>query len=98
VTGATAIAAGGHHSCVLLGGSVACWGDNAAGELGDGTTTSSPIPVAVRGISTAVSITAGYFHSCATLRDGRTVCWGDNSHGQLGNGTTSPSVADAGSD
>ena len=43
-----------HHSCAISGGAVWCWGDNAAGELGDGTTTSSPVPVAVRGISTAV--------------------------------------------
>ena len=45
------------------------------------------IPVAVAGISTAIAITAGAYHSCAVLRSGSVECWGYNGDGELGNGT-----------
>src|SRR5439155_1230738 len=42
-----AVSAGGPHSCGLTTAHVAyCWGDNSFGELGDGTMTNSPTPVA----------------------------------------------------
>jgi hypothetical protein len=73
----TAVAAGWNHACQLLStGTVECWGDNAEGQLGDGTRTSSEVPVTVSGISTATSITAGENYSCATLKDGAVECWG----------------------
>ncbi len=51
VTNATAISAGGAHSCALLSsGHVDCWGLNYSGELGDGTTSDSLVPVQVSGI------------------------------------------------
>ena len=85
--GAASVAAGGQHSCaVLRDGGVVCWGDNASGQLGDSTTTSSPTPVRARGITNAIAVTVGRAHSCALLASGRVQCWGDNQWGQVGNG------------
>jgi alpha-tubulin suppressor-like RCC1 family protein len=67
---------------------VKCWGFNGSGQLGDGTTTTRLFPVIVSGITNAVAIAAGEFHTCALLADGSARCWGDNSTGQLGDGTT----------
>jgi alpha-tubulin suppressor-like RCC1 family protein len=51
MTGATTLDSGGDHSCaVRSGNALDCWGYNAYGELGDGTSTSSSTPVVVSGL------------------------------------------------
>jgi alpha-tubulin suppressor-like RCC1 family protein len=90
---ATAIASGYTHTCALrIEGTVACWGNNAAGQLGDGTATDSLTPVAVTDITGAVSVAAGESHTCAVRSDATVACWGGNDYWQLGNGTNTNSL------
>lgn len=89
ITKAVSISAGENHSCAVLSdGTVACWGDNTYGQLGNGTRNPTLTPVKVSGINTATDVSAGGSHTCALLVDGSVFCWGNNSSGQLGNGTS----------
>ena len=99
LTGVTAVSGGNKHACALLkGGSIVCWGENAEGELGNGSTANSTMAVPVSGIVNATAISAGYDSSCAVLADATVSCWGNNDLLQLGNtnGMTTPSNAVAG--
>lgn len=89
ISDAFAVAAGGHHSCALVGtGAVKCWGRNHVGQLGIGSITADPgvlAPADVAGITDAIAIAAGEAHTCV-LRDGGGVsCWGHEDYGALGN-------------
>lgn len=88
-SGVDAIASGDRYSCALTTvGGVKCWGYNHFGQLGDGTTSDSALPVDALGLATGVSaITARGEHTCALIR-GAVKCWGANLNGQLGDGTT----------
>src|SRR5947199_3095476 len=86
----TAVAAGGLHTCMRLpDGTVQCWGRNNFGQLGngDGSLTSTSVPVAVRGLTTATRVGTGDAHTCALLGDGTVQCWGVGDSGQRGDGT-----------
>lgn len=92
----TSLDVDGSHSCVVADGSLYCWGYNNYGQLGNGNTTTSYVPIAVdtAGVlsgKTASSVSAGFYHVCA-LADGRVYCWGRNNNLQLGNNDTSNST------
>ena len=87
------VTGGPDFSCALrANGTAACWGANASGQLGNGTTTASVAPVAVSGLTDAVEIDAGGASVCARRASGAVLCWGANTSGQLGNGTTTSSA------
>jgi alpha-tubulin suppressor-like RCC1 family protein len=94
----TAMAAGAAHSLALCSdGTLAAWGSNSSGQLGNGTTTDSSVPVAVAtgGLlagKTVVAIAAGDSHSVVLCDDGTLAAWGANAKGQLGNGFIYPST------
>ena len=88
-TGRTWLAVGGGQSCARrVSGTVACWGVNQSGELGDGTfRTPNHTSTPVTGISDAIGLGLGADHSCVVRATGAVSCWGANADGQLGNGT-----------
>lgn len=90
-TSVTQVSGGLLHTCDLTTDSVVeCWGHNAYGELGDGSTTDRSNPKAVPSLSgNIVSIAAGGYHTCALTTSGGVKCWGRNSHGEIGNNDTS---------
>lgn len=95
VATASEISAGAQHTCALLtDGGVRCWGDNARGQLGDGTTLPSPTPVAVVASDDATVVVAGYGNACDITSTGTARCWGANDQGQIagqsGNDSSSP--------
>jgi alpha-tubulin suppressor-like RCC1 family protein len=90
ISDAVSVALGGIHACALrANGAVACWGDDSSGQLGNGTTSTTPsaTAIAVTGLSDAAGVAAGDSYSCAARSNGQVVCWGSGGNGQLGAGT-----------
>jgi alpha-tubulin suppressor-like RCC1 family protein len=95
---ATAISAGGNHTCALLDdGTVKCWGYAGWGALGYGNENSlgdqagemgDSLGAVNLGGATVTTLTAGYDHTCVILTGGNVRCWGSNYYGQLGIGST----------
>jgi alpha-tubulin suppressor-like RCC1 family protein len=87
-----ATAQGKEHTLALLSsGTVMAWGKNTCGQLGNGTYTSSNVPVNVSaswGTNKVIAIASGDYHSLVLLDDGTVRAWGRNEYGQLGNSTT----------
>ena len=87
------IVLGLNNSCALdMSGNAYCWGTGGYGELGNGSTNSSGVPVAVD-MSGALAgqhlsqIAVGDYDTCAVSDAGAVYCWGANTSGELGNGS-----------
>ena len=89
------------HTCAVTTDFVPyCWGWNAEGQLGVGTTTGpdacpatvaplpcSKKPVAVLGGHRFRQVSAGDYQSCGVTPDNHAWCWGNGAYGELGNGS-----------
>lgn len=86
------VSAGAGHSCVVNGSGsfhmMMCWGDNALGQVGNGTmTTPITTPTTTNpNFFDWLQVAAGSHHSCGRRQNNTVFCWGDNSAGQLGTG------------
>lgn len=84
------ISVGDGHICGLTpAGEAYCWGSNASGQLGDGSSTERPGPTAVKATQRFAEISVGAGHTCALTADGAAFCWGANRFGQVGDGSRS---------
>lgn len=85
---AKSVSVGAHHTCIITNDyKVLCWGSNSQGQLGNnnyGAINPQPSPVQL-GAQIPTSVSADYYHTCATLNTGFVKCWGSNDDGQLGN-------------
>jgi regulator of chromosome condensation (RCC1) repeat-containing protein len=99
VTSVVAISGGGFHSLAITNDGAYAWGNNTFGQLGDGTTVDSNVPLktvfappsrrAKRDVSPVTSVTAvsaGFWHSLEITNDGL-YGFGYNGNGELGLGT-----------
>ena len=84
-----ATAGPGHSLAVTSSGAVFAWGYNTDGELGDGSTTNSDVPVKVKlpGGKKVTAVAAGECNSLAVTSSGAVLAWGGNNFGQLGDGS-----------
>lgn len=82
--------AGATHVCaILVNASLRCWGDNANGQLGIGTTVANLPAPGTKDILTGVQqVACGTQFTCALLVNGTVRCWGVNNYGQLGINST----------
>jgi prepilin-type N-terminal cleavage/methylation domain-containing protein len=93
---ATKIVSSNDAVCVLASGAPYCWGENDYGQLGNGGTTDSNVPVAVTvsGVLNGKTITdiamGGNVNAdtVCVIADSAPFCWGFGGNGQIGNGTT----------
>ncbi len=88
LTHVTALAGAGDHALYVAGGNASACGDNANGDLGNGSTTPSTVPTPVTGLQTGTvsSVYASWRNSGALSTTGQYSSWGYNGLGNVGNG------------
>ena len=90
---AAEIAAAGDTTCVVTNaGNGSCWGDNAYGQMGVGSTNPyGGLSFSTYGLG-ARSGGGRHFCSVDSAYSFRVVCWGENSSGQLGLPSSGPNL------
>jgi len=94
------ISAGAVYTCAVTSLAAAyCWGNNAIGQLGDGTDTTrdAPVPVSLpSGVAfTTIAVSRAndiFATTCGLTSSGAAYCWGAGGSGQLGNASTQKSL------
>jgi YD repeat-containing protein len=82
LTNVAQVATGWSHVVALASdGTVWTWGNNDGGELGNGTTISSNVPIQVQGLSNVVGVSAGDGSTVVLKADGAVWAWGLIRHG-----------------
>jgi alpha-tubulin suppressor-like RCC1 family protein len=81
----------GYACAAATDGTAWCWGSNQVGQLGNGSTTGSALPVQVSGLASVDKIVASDGVTCAREADGSVWCWGSTQVGELGNGSATSS-------
>jgi alpha-tubulin suppressor-like RCC1 family protein len=83
------IDAGGYHACgITTTEQLLCWGYNADGQLGLGSTSIVNHPTLIPGDYRYRRIAGGFYHACAFTLASEAWCWGNNADGRLGDGST----------
>ena len=92
------ISTGHYHTCAVASDDkIYCWGENNNGELGNGSTVDSRVPVAVNmtGVlagKTIKQMSVGTYNTCVIASDDKVYCWGSNAYGQVGNNSLTDST------
>ncbi len=82
------IDAGGYHACgITTTEQLLCWGYNADGQLGIGSTAMVLSPTLIPGDYRYRRVAGGFYHACAFTLASEAWCWGNNADGRLGNGS-----------
>jgi len=74
---ASAISAGGAHTCAIVDDGVSCWGSARFGQVGHEVADVARPPEVVPGTTGAIAVSAGTRHTCALFADGHVSCWGE---------------------
>jgi alpha-tubulin suppressor-like RCC1 family protein len=93
------VEAGNKHTCARSTSTptptLACWGNNSHGQLGNGSldsvdspTLTSPLPTG----TAAIGLAAGESFTCARITGSAVTCWGSDQYGKLGNGSSTSNV------
>src|SRR5665213_4035629 len=80
-----------HSLAICNDNTVKAWGNNTLGELGNGTTVDSHVPVSVNSLTGIVAVAGGGYFSMALKSDHTLWAWGNNAEGELGNGNNTNS-------
>ena len=75
------------YTCAIRAGELSCWGNNAFGQVGDGTNVTRLVPTRIGVATDWQAISLGACHSCGIQSSLKAFCWGANYTGQIGDGT-----------